>query len=89
VDWNWQDHAACRGVSLNLFFRADGERQKEFEARESRVKQQFCAFCPVRADCLNYALTNEKEGLWGGATQDERPLIRRRQLRHERRELAS
>jgi len=36
-----------------------------------------CAYCPVRADCLGYALaTGQDAGVWGGTTEDERRQIR-------------
>ena len=41
----------------------------------------MCARCPVRTECLEYALGNqEKFGIWGGLSERER-----RQLRRQRR----
>ena len=39
----------------------------------AKIKQakRICRACPVRAECLAYGL-NEKEGVWGGLTADER-----------------
>ena len=69
----WHQHGACRGADPNLFFPARGESVKEAKA--------VCARCPVRAECLEYALTNqEKFGVWGGLSERER-----RQLRRQRR----
>ena len=69
----WHQHGACRGADPNLFFPARGESVKEAKA--------VCARCPVRAECLEYALTNqEKFGIWGGLSERER-----RQLRRQRR----
>jgi WhiB family redox-sensing transcriptional regulator len=40
--------------------------------RES-VAIAICASCPVRGECLEYALrTNESLGVWGGLTEDQR-----------------
>ncbi|HEY0935950.1 MAG TPA: WhiB family transcriptional regulator [Trebonia sp.] len=80
-NWGWQDAAACRGEDLMLFFGPDGERQPERDIRERKAKQ-VCASCPVRMDCLNYAVARpEKYGTWGGLNEDERSAERRRRMR--------
>src|SRR5579864_1230263 len=77
-NWGWQDAAACKGEDLLLFFGPDGERQPEREIRERKAKS-ICASCPVRLDCLNYAVSRpEKYGTWGGLNEDERSAERRR-----------
>src|SRR5690242_21272895 len=63
--WAWQDAGACRGKDVVLFFGPDGERQPERDVRERKAKS-LCAACPVRAECLNYAVGRpEKYGTWG------------------------
>ena len=80
-NWGWQDSAACRGEDLMLFFGPDGERQPERDVRERKAKQ-VCASCPVRLECLNYAVARpEKYGTWGGLNEDERSAERRRRMR--------
>src|ERR1700689_3533768 len=80
-NWGWQDAAACRGEDLLLFFGPDGERQPEREIRERKAKG-VCAACPVRLQCLNYAVSRpEKYGTWGGLNEDERSAERRRRMR--------
>jgi WhiB family redox-sensing transcriptional regulator len=77
----WQDRAACAGLDVVLFFGPDGERQPEREARERRAKA-VCASCPVRAQCLDYAISRpEKYGVWGGLNEEERAAERRRRMR--------
>jgi WhiB family transcriptional regulator, redox-sensing transcriptional regulator len=79
--WGWQDEAACRGMSLDLFFASDGERQRERERREE-VALRVCAQCPVRRSCLEHALrAPENYGVWGGMTEDGRTAERRRRRR--------
>jgi WhiB family redox-sensing transcriptional regulator len=40
---------------------------------------EICHECPVRTDCLNHALaTNERFGIWGGTTEQQRDRMRRR-----------
>ena len=54
-----------------MFFPATPQEEAEAVA--------LCATCPVRAQCLEYALRNkESHGIWGGTTPEERRRIRRR-----------
>jgi WhiB family transcriptional regulator, redox-sensing transcriptional regulator len=79
--WGWQDAAACRGEDLVLFFGPDGERQPEREIRERKAKA-ICSRCPVRNECLDYAVARpEKYGTWGGLNEEERASERRRRMR--------
>lgn len=81
LDWKWQDGAACRGESIVLFFGPEGERQAEREIREAKA-QQVCMGCPVRTDCLDYAVSRpERTGYWGGLDEDGRARERRRRMR--------
>lgn len=80
---SWRDAAACDGMDLELFFGPDGERQPERDVREYKAKG-VCTACPVRGECLSFALGNgEKAGVWGGMTPEERARrlrqIKRRQ----------
>lgn len=83
-DLSWQDRAACRGMNPDLFFPARGE--------ETRQAKKVCARCPVREECLDFALENaEKFGIWGGLSERERRGERRRrggvyEMRRVRRE---
>lgn len=46
---------------------------------QARVTEQWCAECPVRMECLSYALIyNEEFGVWGGTTETERKVMRRK-----------
>lgn len=74
--WGWQDAAACRGEDLVLFFGPDGERQPEREIRERKAKE-ICAHCPVRTECLDYAISRpEKYGTWVDSTRTSaRPSV--------------
>jgi WhiB family redox-sensing transcriptional regulator len=70
--WNWQLHAACRGVDTSLFFHPFGERGRAHDSREKAAKR-ICARCPVREACLGHALrVREPYGVWGGLAEDER-----------------
>lgn len=71
ADPQWMRYAECHGLT-DLFF---PERGDTFTIRQAKA---VCARCPVRAACLEHALTNgEKWGIWGGLTAKERRLLRR------------
>jgi len=54
-----------------VFFPTDGAG---FEAA-----RRVCLECPVRAECLEYALDNHiDQGAWGGTSERERRRILRR-----------
>lgn len=71
----WMNDAECKQLNPEVFFPSDGIGVIE--------AQRVCAACPVKAACLEYALTYRIEhGVWGGASERER----RRLLRARRRE---
>jgi WhiB family redox-sensing transcriptional regulator len=62
----WMHRAACKGEEQYIFFEAK---------RPDNVKlaKLICSTCPVRVQCLNYAIeANEEYGIWGGMTTKER-----------------
>jgi WhiB family redox-sensing transcriptional regulator len=71
----WMRQAACSGTAKELFFPARGESATEPKA--------VCVGCPVRSECLEYALAlGEKHGIWGGLSERERRRLRaQRRLR--------
>ncbi|MEV8093171.1 WhiB family transcriptional regulator [Kitasatospora sp. NPDC085879] len=74
--WAWQRRAACRGKDAALFFHPAGERGERSQEREAAAKR-VCTRCPVRGQCLEYALAaDERYGIWGGLTEDERRALR-------------
>jgi WhiB family transcriptional regulator, redox-sensing transcriptional regulator len=78
---SWQDSAACAGMDVLLFFGPDREPGPEREIREAKAKA-VCQLCPVRVQCLNYALRNSiRHGIWGGLKEEERARERRRRAR--------
>ncbi len=70
--WEWQQLGACRTDSPERFFAPAGERPSARARREAAAKQ-VCAGCPVRQECLDWALrTREPYGVWGGTSPEER-----------------
>lgn len=71
-NWQWQVDAACRGLSTDLFFKADDEPRSRKRSRETQAKA-VCAVCPVTAKCLDWAMNvGEAHGVWGGLSAEER-----------------
>jgi len=65
----WMPLGACQGEDPELFFPAGplGSRSQIDAAK------QVCMCCPVRGECLAYALASgQPDGIWGGTTQEER-----------------
>ncbi|MCA1692194.1 MAG: WhiB family transcriptional regulator [Actinobacteria bacterium] len=74
----WRDDAACRGLDPDVFFPASDD--------EAGVAKAVCETCPVREECLEYALeTRQEDGIWGGLTETERRRLRRRRRENARR----
>lgn len=66
----WQQLANCATTDPELFF-------SDFGTYDTARK--VCAFCPVRAQCLQEALEqNETFGMRGGLTPTERRQMQRR-----------
>ena len=83
TELDWRARGACRRLSdaEDVFFGLDGESGKVTARREKQAKA-VCAACPVRGECLNYAVGRpEKYGTWGGLNEDERSSERRRRMR--------
>lgn len=68
----WMRHAACAGMDTDLFFPERGDVAKANAAR------RICAACPVRTQCLEWAIapeTRAEAGVFGGKTIRERRQI--------------
>jgi len=70
----WIARARCRGLGLARFYPHSDEEVAE--------ALELCAECSVRDACLRYALDAKEEfGVWGGTTERERRVLRRRRDR--------
>jgi WhiB family redox-sensing transcriptional regulator len=75
-DPEWRERAICRGVDTETFYLQDRMRAARARAHEAAAKA-VCAQCPVRQECLEYAVrNNELFGVWGGLTAAERLGVR-------------
>jgi len=75
----WWSLAACQHVDPDLFFpiSASGPAGPQMAGAKA-----VCARCPVRRDCLRYALAaGSVQGVWGGLSEEERRLLRQREAK--------
>lgn len=70
-DIAWKDDGLCAEVDPDLFFPETGARTTAGDAKK------VCLACPVRLQCLEYALSHGETGIWGGMTDRQRKAIRR------------
>jgi WhiB family redox-sensing transcriptional regulator len=66
---SWMNRGDCHGLETSIFFP---------ETKAGLVAPlAICAQCPVRTDCLRYALRhNIGEGVWGGYSERGRRRLR-------------
>jgi WhiB family transcriptional regulator, redox-sensing transcriptional regulator len=77
ADETWRLSALCAETDPEAFFPEKGGSTRE--------AKRVCVGCDVRAECLEFALTNdERFGIWGGLSERER-----RRLRMTRRDAVS
>jgi WhiB family redox-sensing transcriptional regulator len=72
---SWAEQALCGQADPDAWFPEQG--------RTAAIARRICAACPVRANCLDYALSGADTwggittGIWGGTTPRERAVLRR------------
>ena len=65
----WMEQASCATVGGDAWFPDVGDPAAD--------AKRVCAGCPVRVECLDYALAHgEQHGVWGGKSDYERRKIR-------------
>ena len=82
ADYAWRTDASCRDTDPELFFPigTTGVALAQIETAKA-----VCGECPVRADCLEFALsTNQDSGIWGGTSEEERRKLRRAWVARQR-----
>jgi len=73
MDTTWMANGRCKEMDPAIFFPSDGVGVV--------IAQAVCNECPVKTECLEYALEDRVDhGVWGGASERQR----RRILRHRR-----
>jgi len=78
IPGRWAERALCAQADPDAWF--PGNRQRGLAATATHI----CGHRPVRAQCLNYALSGTdtwsgiSTGIWGGTTPQERDQLRQR-----------
>lgn len=68
ADTSWMAAASCREVAPETFFPDDGGGVE--------VARRVCARCPVRDECLEFALSHHiAHGVWGGKSERARQRL--------------
>jgi WhiB family transcriptional regulator, redox-sensing transcriptional regulator len=81
-EYGWQWRAACRGEDTSLFFAPNYPETKEEKTIRERQAKGICSRCPVRIECLEYAIRiREPHGIWGGLNEMERRILIRERER--------
>lgn len=79
---HWRERAMCRTTPriTEKFFIEGKYPMNSFEQRDAiAVAKSYCALCPVRQQCLEFALLmDEDSGIYGGMTRNERRHFIRR-----------
>lgn len=64
---------SCVGVGSIMFFPRASKKSKADFVSKNLEALKLCWWCPVRKDCLTFAIENgEEHGIWGGLSADER-----------------
>ena len=61
---DWRSFAVCSQTDPELFFPEKGG--------DPWVAKRICFTCPVKQECLQYAVDNNEIGVWGGTSTAER-----------------
>ena len=76
---NWRDYAACRDEDPELFFPDGNTGPARQQAEQAK---QVCKRCAAIGHCALLALeSGVDDGVWGGMTEDERRIFKRRRAR--------
>jgi hypothetical protein len=67
----WFPHAERDGVrNFSAAYRSAGE--------QTLLAKNICTDCKKQEQCLSYALHHESYGIWGGTTESERKVLRKK-----------
>lgn len=66
----WMESAVCASADPEEWFPEKGV--------SAHAAKKICATCPVIDECLQFALKNDEQGVWGGTSHRERRSLLRR-----------
>jgi hypothetical protein len=63
----------CQNTDPDLWFNDGGLLDNSGYVVSNRAAVKMCKMCPVKAQCLEYAIVNDETfGIWGGMSRRER-----------------
>jgi WhiB family redox-sensing transcriptional regulator len=65
---------ACASIGTDLFY---PEKPANVTTMEKQAIHDTCYSCRFQAECLEWGLRHEDEGIWGGLTPSQRKAMRR------------
>ena len=68
----WYNDGLCKTYPTKLFY--------QYDTKKDRLAKRICALCPVKTQCLEYALENHETGVWGGLNDMDRARLVRKAL---------
>jgi WhiB family redox-sensing transcriptional regulator len=61
----------------DIFF-MDDKDEANYDAMKTEIARSICGQCPIQKQCLEFAIKEEMEGMWGGTTTSERRVAAHR-----------
>lgn len=58
----------CAGVDIDVYF-------PKGDCNTTALAKSLCKSCPFVLECLEFALANKAQGIWGGTTTEERKAM--------------
>ncbi len=75
----WVHRARCKDEDPELFFPIGTTGPAAVQIAAAKA---ICNQCPVKAECLEWAMaTGQDSGVWGGMSEEERRALRRARRR--------
>lgn len=79
----WHTWSLCAGMGVAAFFGSDAEERPTMKRSELAAARVVCAACPVKRECLTWAIdpvTEERHGVWGGTSGRQRTQMKKQLL---------
>ena len=76
---SWREKGTCWGKTTSpkndFWYPEDDDPGKQ---NKIRIAKSYCKVCPVKQECLEFAISNEEDyGIWGEMTARERRVHKR------------
>jgi len=73
---DWRHAAVCRDHDPEAFFSVSNPKSEAYK-KHIKAAKAICRGCPVREDCLTYALSKDVTGVFGATDEHDRQRLRR------------